>query len=261
MDQRRKMYCIPHMCRRMATCLIYLKGFWSFQATLSLMWSRLIEMFLRRGIGNRYHSLCIWLFPTHLLFLARLKRKWHLLCHSANHEVQRIFHWVRSPFALCSLSPLSFFVLLLHCVWLHEVHFVLFIHVYTYISRHMFLVSHSPTQCLRYSLSNGCWLKKDPLNVGGVFRTPPIRRPFSTGCSAEVRQGKAPWIMVLKGSHGVFLGRKQILTLTVQFHFKDFHKIGHFGTWQSTGVVIMLSYGDNVVICLMYLWLLQCISD
>lgn len=71
MDQRRTMYCIPHMCQRMATCLICLKGFWSFQATLSLMWSHLIKYFRGEELetdstacacsDSFQHTCCFWL--------------------------------------------------------------------------------------------------------------------------------------------------------------------------------------------------------
>ena len=69
--------------------------------------------------------------------------------------------------SLCSpsLAVVSYFLLFFL--------FSLTEHVYTYISKHMFLVSHSHVQCLRYSPSSGRWLTKDPLNLGGVFWTLP----------------------------------------------------------------------------------------
>lgn len=133
-------------------------------------------------------------------------------------------------FSLCSLV-----VLICHCSVRLIVALSFFIteHVYTYISRHMFLISHSHAQCLRYSLSSGCWLKKDPLNLGGVFRTPPISRDqqalLQTPQDVVPRagNGKAPLDYGIKGITWSISGKKQILTLTAQFPFKDSHMLCH----------------------------------
>lgn len=150
-------------------------GFLKF-SSLSLMWSHLIEMFPKGEIGNRYISLCMfWLFPHTPVVSGWGWSKMALALSQGKmwSPKKMSLSELSSRFSLCWVSV----VLISYCcscliAWLFSSQ-DMFIHA---LSRHMFLVSHSHTLCLRYSLSNGCWLRKDPQNLGGVFRTPPISR-------------------------------------------------------------------------------------
>lgn len=145
------------------------------------MWSHLNEIF-RRGewVTDTVVCACFDSFPHTCCFWLELKQ--HGTCAVTGQDMKSKENIIKWVLTLPSASSLSSFNFVLLRVFDHiTVSFSFFItgNVYTYISRHMFLVSHSHTQWLWYSLSNGCWLKKDPLNLGGVFRTPPISRPYS----------------------------------------------------------------------------------
>lgn len=141
---------------------------------------------------------------------------------------------ISSPLALCSLFPLltlcSFYFLLLHVFDCKMVTFSFFIieHVYTYISRHMFLISHSHVQYPWYSLSNGCWLKKDPPNLGGVFKTPPfsgdqqalLQTPQDVAPRAG--NGKAPLDYSIKGITWSISGKKTNIDFNCSISFYGF---------------------------------------
>lgn len=164
-------------------------------------------------------------------------------------SIENIIKWVLLSF--CAHFYLDYLSVLTSYCWMCLNVWGVFIreHVYTYIYRHMFLVRNYHTPCLWYSLSNGCWLNKDPLNLGGVFIPPPhtpsagthqalLQTPQDVAPKAE--HGKAPLDYSIKGIIWVFLGRKQILILTAQFPFKDSH-VCHFVTWlKSTGLLIYI---------------------
>lgn len=164
-----------------------------------------VSIFIEKPVSNRKQILLPAVhfphFPTHLLFLlAGVEATWHLLCHRI-HSPKKIplneldshsvlfFSLSASSLSLslslCLSHPLSTLILLLSLslpvlisTYRYDGYFLLITeHVYAYISKHMFLVSHSLTQCLRYSQSNGCWLKKRPPKFGWGIQNPPPPLP------------------------------------------------------------------------------------
>lgn len=89
----------------------------------------------------------------------------------------------------------------------------------------MFLVSHSQIEWLWYSLSSGCWLKKDPLNLGGVFRIPPTSRDQEAllqtphGVAPSAGNVKAQMDYGIKGVTWSISGKKTNIDFTSSISF------------------------------------------
>lgn len=126
---------------------------------LSLMWPHLIEMFLegrnRKQIPQPVHALthtcCFWLGLKQncTCFVTRAKE---ILSKQSSHSLL--------TFLLLALCILIFYCCIFKIAWRWLFLFPSQNMFYKYISIHMSLVNHSHMQCLQYSLSNGCWLKK-----------------------------------------------------------------------------------------------------